>query len=225
MSWNSHYSELCNKLSTVGGMLGKLKNILPRDILLSIYNSLFQSRATYGITAWGFHDCKRLSVLQKRAVRHVSKSKYNSHSEPILRKLNLLKIQDLFNTSCLKVYYKFKNNLLPIYLSKMPFKPYNRSRTVQARNINVPSNLSNSIVTLPVLNPVLPVVTPIRQNVSNCIRFYIPKLINEKYLPQICTDKISTHSMKGFITYSKGNLLNNYMVQCTKPNCYVCQNQ
>ena len=56
----------------------------------------------------------RLDKLQKRAVRIITRSKYNSHTDPLFRKLNLLKAKDLFELNVLKLFYKYKKNL---YLS------------------------------------------------------------------------------------------------------------
>ena len=50
----------------------------------------------------------RLDKLQKRAVRIITRSKYNSHTDPLFRKLNLLKAKDLFELNVLKLFYKYK---------------------------------------------------------------------------------------------------------------------
>ncbi len=49
----------------------------------------------YGILAWG-HDSDRILKFQKRSVRIISLSKYNAHTEPILKQLQLLKIIDIY---------------------------------------------------------------------------------------------------------------------------------
>jgi hypothetical protein len=55
LNWNQHVMELSNKLSRVNGVLSKLKNYIPSDILLTIYNTLFQSHLNYGVTCWGYN--------------------------------------------------------------------------------------------------------------------------------------------------------------------------
>ena len=50
----------------------------------------------------------RLEKLQKRFVRIVSSSKYNAHSEPLSKALDILKIEHLFLQSCLEFVYKLK---------------------------------------------------------------------------------------------------------------------
>ncbi len=40
----------------------------------------------------------------------MSRSKYNAHTEPIFKKLKLLKNEDILKLQELKLYYKNKNN-------------------------------------------------------------------------------------------------------------------
>ena len=81
-----------------------------------LYFSMVQSRMMYRIhvLTWGF-DYYRIEKLQKRFVRIISSSKYNAHSEPLFKVLDILKIEHLFSQSCLKFVYKFKKSQLPKY--------------------------------------------------------------------------------------------------------------
>ncbi len=56
--------------------------------------------------------------IQKKAIRIISISKYNAHSEPLFKQLNLLKIEDILRLNELKFYYKYENGLLPDYFKK-----------------------------------------------------------------------------------------------------------
>ena len=68
----------------------------------------------YGITLWGF-KCERILKLQK-AVRIVSASKYNAHTELLYTNLKLLKIEHILKLHELKLCYKFIHKRLPVYL-------------------------------------------------------------------------------------------------------------
>ncbi len=48
----------------------------------------------------------------------ISISKYNAHSEPLFKQLNLLKIEYILRLNKLKFYYKYENGLLPDYFKK-----------------------------------------------------------------------------------------------------------
>ena len=66
----------------------------------------------------------RLDKLQKRAVCIITCSKYNSHTDPLFQKLNLLNAKDLFELNVLKLFYKYKKSILPFYISNM-FSDFN----------------------------------------------------------------------------------------------------
>ncbi len=75
------------------------------------------SHMNYCILAWGYEH-SRIYKLQKKAIWVISVSKYNAHTELILKKLKLLKVEDIVKMNELKFYYKFENGLLPDYFNK-----------------------------------------------------------------------------------------------------------
>ena len=227
LNWNKHVTELSNKLSRTSGVLCKLKNHIPCEILLTIYNSLFQSHLNYGVTCWGFNNCARIIKLQKRAIRNVVKSKYNAHTEPIFKNLKVLKWEDIFKISCLKIYFKYHNNALPEYFSDFPFKSIGSTNDIPAHDRPrrfrvVTERYRENQTELPNLNPVIRITPTKKTNSRNCIRHLIPKLINDLYIPEIAREKVHTHSPKGFNTYVKNIIINGYSVDCMVTNCHIC---
>ena len=81
-----------NRIAKCAGVLNKLKRFLPIHILRTLYFSMVQSRMMYVILAWGF-DYYRIEKIQKRFVRIISSSKYNTRSEPLFKVLDILKIE------------------------------------------------------------------------------------------------------------------------------------
>ncbi len=51
--------------------------------------------------------------MQKRAIRYIHKASYNSHTEPIFQKYNILKLHDLYEYETLLFMYGFANANLP----------------------------------------------------------------------------------------------------------------
>ena len=47
----------------------------------------------------------------------VSNSNYNSHTKLLFKKLNLLKLKDIFNCQKFKLYHRYLNNKLPMYFT------------------------------------------------------------------------------------------------------------
>ena len=82
-----------NKLSKISGVLHRLKYIYPQHVLVAIYMSLFIPHLNYGSLLCG-HNFDTVSKLQKKVVRTTTNSAYIAHSEPILKGLSLLKVQD-----------------------------------------------------------------------------------------------------------------------------------
>ena len=88
LSWKPHITHISYLITRTIGVLNRLKNILPTSINLMIYNSLILSRINYDILAWGYNS-ERIFKLQKTTVRLITLAKFNAHSEPIFKSLNL----------------------------------------------------------------------------------------------------------------------------------------
>jgi hypothetical protein len=53
LTWKQHVDKICGKISRAIGILNKLKNLLPLQIKINMYNSMISSHINYGILAWG----------------------------------------------------------------------------------------------------------------------------------------------------------------------------
>ena len=204
MSWKPHTDLLSNKLAKCAGVLNKLKRFLPIHILRTLYFSMVQSRMTYGILNWGF-DCYRIEKLQKRCLRIVSYSKYNAHSEPLFKVVDILKIEHLFSQSCLKFLYKFKKCQLPKYFLSLQCVPRSSIHDHDTRS----ASKIDSIYTR-------------THMASKCIGCQLPSLINNT--PEIIISKIDTHSIHGFSFFIKQYYISQYVTQCHERGCFVCGN-
>ena len=202
LNWKSHVDKISNKISRNIGILNKLKHVLPLNTKIVIYNSLILSHINYGLLAWGY-SCGRVIKLQKKAMRIISLSKYNAHTEPIFKQLRLLKVIDILKLQELKFYYKFKNNKLPIYLQNLPFQ---HNFEIHEHNTRI-QNL-------------LQIGKPAHEYARKCIRYHLPVSINSTSTEIL--NKINTHSLKGFAGYIKQYYLKSYEDICTIPTCYIC---
>ena len=79
LNWKSHLNKISNKISRTLGVMTRLKYFLTTDILRTIYNSLILPHLNYCIMVWGF-ECQRIQKIQKKCVRIICASKFNSHS-------------------------------------------------------------------------------------------------------------------------------------------------
>merc|ERR1712121_335407 len=68
-----------------------------------LYFSFIQPHIQYAIPAWGgcsAQNKKRIVRIQKRAIRTITKSHISARTEPRMKKLGLLKFDDLYKTQC-----------------------------------------------------------------------------------------------------------------------------
>ena len=122
LSWKSHINYLSKVLSRNTGILHKLKNIFPCQILLSVYSSLITPYLNYGILIWGNASKTLLDLLlriQKRAIRNVNHAEYLSHTNNLFHKNKILKITDLFYYNIGIFMYQLSANKLPDVFSHM----------------------------------------------------------------------------------------------------------
>ena len=159
LDWNPYLQKISNKVSRTLGVMCRLKNHLPVHILRLLYNSLVLPYLQYGILTWGF-KIGRIEKLQKRAVHIIICSKYNAHTEPLFKTLNLLKVSDMFTLNLLKMYYKYKNQSLPFYVMNM----FTDAIELHDYNLRNKSVLQSSVART--------------QSGDKCVRCYLPHLIN-----------------------------------------------
>ena len=113
LSWKSHIEMVGNKISKVSGILYRLKNVFPENVLFVLYNSLIVPYMNYGLLLWGIHSHK-LELLQKKALRLMTNSNYLAYTTPLLIKHG----RDMYKLKLLKFYYKLSYDLLPPYFNK-----------------------------------------------------------------------------------------------------------
>ena len=101
MTWNNHTTNISNKCSRTIGVLDRITYFIPLIVRILLYNTLILQHFNYCITAWRY-QCDRIIKLQKKAIRIISISTYNAHTEPLLKNLILLKIQDILILQTLK---------------------------------------------------------------------------------------------------------------------------
>ena len=202
MAWNRHINKIACKLSCTIGTLKRVKRFLPSFILKMLYNSLVLPYMNYGILTWG-KNITRIEKLQKTAVRIISSAKYNAHTEPLFKKLSLLKISDIYKISMLKFYYKYKNDKLPAYfngiLESSSVTHEHDTRNKQELQASIPRTVS----------------------FTRAIRYAAPEIIENT--PDIILEKIHTHSRDGFSWYIKRHFCDKYSLVCIIQNCRICQ--
>jgi hypothetical protein len=203
VSWKAHVSKIQVKLSKVTGIMNKLKNILPGNILYTLYNSLFLPHLNYGILCWK-SKINQIMKLQKKAVRIITGMKYNSHTDPLFKRLEILKISDICTLQEYSFCYKFENGMLPSYFYNNLFI---RNSSIHTQNTRAANDFQ------------LPRVK--HEFAKFSMTYLIPTAI--KNCPTQIREKIHTHSLAGFKKYIKRYYIESYNETCSIRGCYVCQ--
>lgn len=209
LSWKHHISKISKKLIYTNFILNKMKNFLPTDILRTLYFSLFQSHLNFGILCWGHIVCTQtnsdiLTKLQKRAIRIITYSPYRCHTAPIFKKMNILKLEDIFKLCKLKFAFNYTKRLVPSYF-------IHEFKLIRSHDIH-PYATRHNIIRPPRIS---------KKRSELCMRFYLCNLCRD--FPEIITDKMNTHSFEGFKNYVKKYLLESYPEQCNIHGCYICR--
>ena len=103
-------------------MLAKLKPFLKDKLLRTIYYSLVYSHLSYGVQAWGSADptfIEKINILNNKAIRIMSGKQYFQiygevpgplpSSEPLFKKLEILKFLDIFKLNIANFVYSTLN--------------------------------------------------------------------------------------------------------------------
>ena len=64
-------------------------------------------------------NAKGFIITRVKAIRIMTASKFNAHTEPLFKQLNIMKIEKSYELQCLKFYYKFKTNTLPAFFDNI----------------------------------------------------------------------------------------------------------
>ncbi len=155
----------------------------------------------------GIGPCKTYKTAKKITTNYHMLSKYNAHTEPLFKKLKLLKLTDLLKLNELKFYYKYVNDKLPEYFNKAN-DDFNliTNNDVHEHNTRQRNRLH--------------IIRTNHKYAEKCIRHSIPHTINNT--PDIIKNKINTHSLQGYSKYIKNTYIQGYNENCTIHNCYIC---
>ena len=210
LNWKAHLHMVSTKISRVIGLLRKLKYIFPSYILHTIYNSLILPHINYSLLAWGT-KCQKIELLQKKAVRVVHSKSPIAHTNPLFKKMNNLRVSDLYTCNLLKMYYKLYRNMLPVYFESF-IPEYGDYR----------HNVRNDQIRLPLIRCEYG-----EMNVKYQMHLRLRELSTPsnppKYPSIAINDDTLSKSHSAFSRYVKDEFLSSYNNVCTTPGCYSCE--
>ena len=113
----------------------------------------------------------------EEVMRAMTSSKYNAHTNPLFKKMHLLKVGDIHTVQQLKNFYKLTQNNLPAYFNSFLIRRQHNIHEHLTRNRHM-------LVTEKVHH----------KFAEKCIRYSVFKTVNDT--PTQIIDKMYTHSYK-----------------------------
>ena len=203
LKFTSHISKLKAKINMGMFQLAKAKEHSPLKVRLSIYRALIESHLRLGCTTYGSAPLallEELLIIQKKSVRHILKTYYLAHADPLFLKLRILKIEDLILLERALIVHNFKNKRLPNSFARDYFTFISPS-DLDRRNDPL-------LVKLPLIHHKHlnrnPHIMTIRA--WNSVPFPIKSIIKKSAFKSALTS----------------HLLSKYLTFCTKLNCISC---
>jgi len=116
LNFKYHLNTISSKILRALFMLRRCKNFLSKKSLKTLYYSLIHCHLIYGIQVWSCGTPSSITNLfrkQKAAIRIISNSRYNSHTEPIFKSLCILPLPSLCKFFALQFMQRYVQGFLP----------------------------------------------------------------------------------------------------------------
>lgn len=115
LKWSRQADELLKKLRKAWYQLCLVRGLFPEKVKLLVYYSLFHSQLTYGAEAVKYNkgQLDKINVIQRKAIRLVAGTRYNAHTAPHRKRLQILTYDETRDLRACQIINKFKNDTLP----------------------------------------------------------------------------------------------------------------
>lgn len=116
LNFKYHINYLSGKISKSLFFLRSAKNLLTPKSMKALYYTLVHCHLVYALPVWSCTTSNHLNIIsikQKIAIRQISNSPYNAHTEPIFKNLGILPFTDLIQFSKLQFMQLYSEGFLP----------------------------------------------------------------------------------------------------------------
>ena len=116
LSFKDHMKKLLAKTNKITYALTRMKNVLNIKHKTLIYKGLIKPHFEYCISLWGHRITKQLNQAHKKIIRALNCKPRHAHAEPLMKKCEILHLDDLYKKSALTALYRIKQEDLPEFL-------------------------------------------------------------------------------------------------------------
>ena len=136
------------------------KNMLNYRAKLNIYQSLVHSHLSYCALIWldslSGSQLKQLKTIQKKCMRIIFNSRYNTHTNRFFQFARVCKIENIFQKEALQLTFKYHNKALPHAILKLfddsIYKPTTVTRLMNACTLHPRPELKPGVMMYNVIN-------------------------------------------------------------------------
>ena len=137
LTWKEHVDYISKKISPNLGAIKRSRQCITVDSTIALYRTLIEPYLRYCCNVWG--SCgnallHRLQTLQNRAVRVITTTSHeNADHELLLKRLNLLSVEQIIQVDNLCVIYKMVNGLAAANAMDL-FQPAEKAHRYETRS-------------------------------------------------------------------------------------------
>ena len=116
INWKKHVEYISNKISKGIGILHRCREYLCTKSLVNLYYAFVYPYMTYCIHVWGSTYTSNINciiILQKRAIRIISRVPSRSHTNALFTRYSMLKLRQIYFYQVGIFMHKFYNDDLP----------------------------------------------------------------------------------------------------------------
>ena len=148
ITWTNQIAKIEKKIASACWAMSKIKRLVNTETLKTIYYATIYPHKIYCVSSWGGVSQARrdhLIVLQKRAIRIISKVGYRDHTSDLFLNLNLLKQPDIYKLRLLTIMHKVNNGtwIGNLNLQKIDSLHQYPTRLSSNQNFSLPSINTN----------------------------------------------------------------------------------
>ena len=144
MSWDVHIRQLNKTRSKANGIFSNPSHCTSISTLISVYYPIFYSHLIYGYAVWSLitnKNSETIRILLNKYLRIMNFAEYISHTNPLFVHNNLIKIDDIIESSHLKIIFEYTHGNLPDDLNvvKLAHNIHNHhTRSVDNKGLFIP---------------------------------------------------------------------------------------
>ena len=116
LDWEQQINKIHNKIKSGKFIINKVKNMLSKKHLKTLYYSLIQSYIDYGLILYGKADdqyIKNIRNIQKNVIRIITHSAYNSEIEPLYKECKIMTLSQRYDYLTNIFMFRFYRQMLP----------------------------------------------------------------------------------------------------------------